>query len=264
MNNQLITIILFAVIAFCGMTLITKLRTAFIVNEGFKGLLYRKGRFVELLPPGRHVRWGLRLALNTCDIRRAILTVAGQEVLTADNAAVKVSLLITYQIVDPDKALHQTQVWYSDLHTAGQLTARTVIGGITLEALLAQRGELSAKLLALVQPVGAKIGIDIQAVEIRDVMLAADLKRAYSDTLKAKQEGLAALERARGESAALRNLANAARLLDGNPALQNLRLLQSLADGRGTGHTLVMGVPGGFAPLKNGHRPEPIAPDNTA
>ena len=263
MTNQ-ITILIFAIIAAVVAALITKFHTAFVVNEGFKGLFYRKGRFVELLPPGRHVRWGFRLTLNTCDVRRAILTIAGQEVLTADSVAVKVSLLITYQIVDPDKALHQTQAWCSDLHTGGQLAARTVIGGTTLEALLAQRGELSAKLLALVQPVGAKIGIDIQSVEVRDVMLPADLKRAYSDTLKAKQEGLAALERARGESAALRNLANAARLLDGNPALQNLRLLQSLADGRGTGHTLVMGVPGGFAPLKNGNRPESPPPDHPA
>jgi len=67
--------------------------------------------------------------------------------------------------------------------------------------------------------------------------------------LKAKQEGQAALERARGESAALRNLANAARLLESNPALQNLRLIQSISS---AGNTLVMGVPAGFVPLKPG------------
>jgi regulator of protease activity HflC (stomatin/prohibitin superfamily) len=53
---------------------------------------------------------------------------------------------------------------------------------------------------------------------VKDVMFPAELKRAFADTLKAKQEGQAALERARGESAALRNLANAARVLEGNPA----------------------------------------------
>ena len=62
----------------------------------------------------------------------------------------------------------------------------------------------------------------------------------------------AALERARGESAALRNLANAARVLEGNPALMNLRLLQSLSAAQSAGNTLVLGVPGGFVPLKNG------------
>jgi hypothetical protein len=65
------------------------------------------------------------------------------------------------------------------------------------------------------------------------------------------------LERARGESAALRNLANAARLLDGNPALMNLRMMQALTAAQSAGNTLVLGVPGGFVPLKNGHNPAP-------
>jgi hypothetical protein len=68
--------------------------------------------------------------------------------------------------------------------------------------------------------------------------------------LKAKQEDQAALERARGESASLRNLANAARVLEGNPALMNLRLMQSLASAQNSGSTLVLGMPGGFVPLK--------------
>ena len=101
------------------------------------------------------------------------------------------------------------------------------------------------------QPEGAKIGINVLAVEVKDVMLPADLKRAFADVLKAKQEGQAALERARGESAALRNLANAARVLEGNPALMNLRLMQSLSAAQNAGNTLVVGVPN-FVPLKNG------------
>jgi hypothetical protein len=72
----------------------------------------------------------------------------------------------------------------------------------------------------------------------------------------AKQEGRAALERARGESAALRNLANAARVLEGNPALMNLRLMHSLSAAKNAGNTLVLGVPG-FVPLKNGKAGSP-------
>lgn len=66
------------------------------------------------------------------------------------------------------------------------------------------------------------------------------------------RKGQAALERARGESAALRNLANAARVLEDNPALMNLRLMQSLSAAQNADNTLVLGVPGGFIPLKNG------------
>jgi len=119
--------------------------------------------------------------------------------------------------------------------------------------------KIGAQLLSRVQPEAAKIGINVLAVEVKDVMFAAELKRAFADVLKAKQEGHAALERARGESASLRNLANAARVLEGNPALMNLRLMQSLTAAQNAGNTLVLGLPGGFVPLKNGKAASPAA-----
>jgi regulator of protease activity HflC (stomatin/prohibitin superfamily) len=178
-------------------------------------------------------------------------------VLTADNIGVKLSLLLTYQITDPVKASHETQNWHGDVYNASQLALRSAVSGVTAEALLTERLDLAPQLLARVQPTAAKIGIAIEAVEVKDIMLPAELKRAFGDVLKAKQEGQAALERARGESASLRNLANAARVLEGNPALMNLRVLQSLASAQNAGHTLVLGMPAGFVPLKNGKPAQP-------
>jgi regulator of protease activity HflC (stomatin/prohibitin superfamily) len=200
--------------------------------------------------------------LDAQDLRRATLAVAGQDVLTADNVGLKLSLAVTYQVVDPAKAAHETQNWQGDLYNAAQLALRAVVGAVAVEALLAQRLDLGAQLLARVQQEAAKIGITVHSVEVKDVMFPADLKRAFAEVLKSKQEGQAALERARGESVALRNLANAARLLEGNPALMNLRLMQSLSAAQTAGNTLVLGMPGGFVPLKNGRStmaPEPSA-----
>lgn len=235
--------------------LINQFRHEFILQEGFAGLLYRHGKFVEALGAGRHIRWGRGFALTPVDQRKAFLDVAGQEVLTADNVGLKASLLVTYQVADPVKVLHSTQQWQTDLYHAAQLALRTVAGGVPVEMLLNQRATLAPQLLALVQPDAAKIGVTVHAVEVKDVMFPAELKRAFAEALKAKQEGQAALERARGETAALRNLANAARLLDGNPALMNLRLLQSLASAQTAGNTLVLGVPGGFVPMKQSNKP---------
>lgn len=229
---------------------IGKIRYMHIVSEGHVGLLYHKGRFVRVLAPGRHVHWGRLFTIRWVDVRKASLLIAGQDVLTADNVGLKLSLLVTYQVTDPAKAAHDTQNWQADLHNAAQLALRAVVGGVAVEALLNQRLEIGAQLLARVQPEAAKIGINVLAVEVKDVMFPADLKRAFAEVLKAKQEGQAALERARGESAALRNLANAARVLEGNPALMNLRLMQSLSAAQNAGNTLVLGVPGGFVPLK--------------
>src|ERR1051325_2502909 len=163
------------------------------------------------------------VAISLYDLRKTTIQVAGQEVLTADNVSVKFSLMVTYQFADVAKAAHETQSWYADLYNAAQLALRSVISGLAAEALLNQRNVIDAQLLPIVQESAAKVGVSVLAVEVKDVILPADLKRAFAETLKAKQEGQAALERARGETAALRNLATAARVLEGNPALMNLR-----------------------------------------
>ena len=252
MNHEILFGIGVAIMgAVIAVAVVKAFRRAFLVPEGYAALLYHKGKFVMVLGAGRHIRWGRHFTLDAQDLRKATVLVAGQEVLTADNVGLKLSLLVTYQVTDPVKAAHETQNWQGDLYNAAQLALRAVVGGVAVEALLNQRLEIGGQVLARVQPEGAKIGINVLAVEVKDVMLPADLKRAFADVLKAKQEGQAALERARGESASLRNLANAARVLEGNPALMNLRLMQSLSAAQNAGNTLVVGVPN-FVPLKNG------------
>lgn len=236
-------------------------RHVLLVSEGYAGLLYHKGKFIKALGAGRHIRWGRHFTLGVVDLRKASLLVTGQEVLTADNVGLKISLVVSYQVDDPAKAAHGTQNWQGDIYNAAQLALRAVVSGVTVEALLNQRLDIGAQLLARVQPEAAKIGIQVHAVEVKDVMFSAELKRAFAEVLKAKQEGQAALERARGESASLRNLANAARVLEGNPALMNLRVLQSLTAAQSAGNTLVLGMPAGFVPLKNG---KSAAPQNEA
>jgi len=252
--NYYIIIVGFITVIFIAAIVAVKLpkfRHVFRVAEGWAGLLYHNGLYVRRNNAGRHLVWGFGWTMNFIDLRKASVLVPGQDVLTADGVGLKLSVLVAYQMTDPVKATHETQNWLGDLYNATQLALRAVVGGVAVEALLNQRLEIGAQLLARVYPEATKIGVNVLAVEVKDVMFPADLKRAFSEVLKAKQEGQAALERARGESAALRNLANAARVLEGNPALMNLRLMQSLFPHGGTGNTLVLGVPG-FMPLKNG------------
>ncbi|HVU26319.1 MAG TPA: slipin family protein [Verrucomicrobiae bacterium] len=254
MNNEIVSVIIVLLI-FAGAIawpVIKKFRRVFCVPEGFTGLVYHHGLFIRRNNAGRHVVWGRGWTMNLIDLRRASFAVAGQDVLTADSVGLKFSLLVTYQMAEPVKAAHETQNWLSELYNMTQLALRAVVNGIAVEVLLNQKMEIGAQLLARVKADAEKIGVSVLAVEVKDVMFPPDLKRAFSEVLKAKQEGQAALERARGETAALRNLANAARVLEGNPALMNLRLMQSLSTAQNAGNTLVVGVPGGFVPLKNG------------
>jgi regulator of protease activity HflC (stomatin/prohibitin superfamily) len=245
-----ITIILLIAATLAALIVRHQFRSVFIVPEGYAGLLYQHGKFVTQLGVGRKVRWGRGFTLAHQDLRKAILPITSQEVLTADNVSLKVTLSVSYQVVDPVMALHDAQNWTADLHNQVQLALRTVVGERAVETLVTQRPSVAAELLALVQPPAARFGVQVHAVELKDLMYPAELKRAFAESLKARQEGKAALERARGESAALRNLANAARTLEGNPELLNLRLLQSITSAQSAGNTLVLGMPTGFVPMK--------------
>jgi len=102
-----------------------------------------------------------------------------------------------------------------------------------------------------------EMGLKLISADIKDIMFAGDMKKAFAQVIKAQKEGQAALERARGETAALRSLANAARTMDDNPNLLQLRALQALADS--SGNTLVLGLPNSAVPVtrQNGRNISP-------
>lgn len=206
-------------------------RKVFVIRDGTVGLLFRHGRHVATLPAGRHTRWGRGNELRAVDVRAVQHYVPGQEVLTADHVQIKLSVMLSVRIVDPARAILQFDNHIAHLHSAVQAAVRSAIGAVGLEELLGRRFALAEGLLANLAPTAAKLGLELANLELRDVMLPAELRKAYAEVLRARQEGQAALERARGESAALRNLANAARLLETQPALATLRLLQTLESG---------------------------------
>ena len=222
-----------------------------VVREYERGLLYRNGRFVSLLDPGvyRLARW--RSKVDLCDIRLRTIVVQGQEVLSADNVGLKLSVVAIFLVKDPEKAIHSVQDYQLALYTAAQLAVRRAVAACKIDDFLNQRAALADKLLVELRPAAEAIGLELQLIDCRDIMFPGELKKVFAEVVRAQKEGQAALERARGETAALRNLANAARMIQDNPALLNLRVLQTIANISGTsGNTFVLGVPPGFIPLR--------------
>ena len=146
------------------------------------------------------------------------------------------------------------QSWLRALYVALQAGLREAIAGRTADEMLAARGEIGPAVGAAVASELARIGVELLGVDVRDVMVPAELKRAFAGIVAARREGEAALERARGETAALRSLANAGRLVEDNPGLLQLRVLQQL--GASSGNTIMLGWPGAGrpAPAADGRR----------
>ncbi len=227
--------------------LLIALFTSTTVFEYQRGLLYQNGVFRKVLPPGRH--WHSRLweSVTRVDIREEIVTVPGQEVLSADNVSLRTSLALRYRVEDPVRAVNRIANYRDALYQAAQIAARNIVGSIEIEELLAKRGEIGKRLLEDCRPVAKELGIELTAADIKDVMFPGELKALFAQVVNARKEGQAALERARGETAALRNLANAARLLEENPNLRHLRMFQLLE--KNSGNTIVYVSPEQWASL---------------
>lgn len=221
-----------------------------VVREMRVGLLYRNGLFKRELAPGRHFVWRPGTSCETFDQRRETSLIPGQELLSKDNVGLKTSLAVSYEIADARLAAEAVQCFSYELYTMAQLALREAVARRTIDEILVSRAQIGAELLPVVAEAAAAFGLKVHSVEIKDVMFPGELKRIFAEVARAREEGRAALERARGESAALRHLANAAKLIDGNPALMNLRVLQSIAAAASTtGNTLVLGVPQGLTEL---------------
>jgi regulator of protease activity HflC (stomatin/prohibitin superfamily) len=234
---------------------------AVTVYEYERGLRYTRGRFAGLLAPGMYWIIPWLTSVRWVDMRATSTSIAGQEVLTADGVGLKVSIAARFEVADPETAINRVDNYQTALYQDLQLALRQIVGGVTIDDLLQKRAELGRQLTELATPGAEQLGLRLLDAEIKDVTFPGELKRIFTQVVKARQEGLAALERARGETAALRNLANAARMLEQNPSLLQLRLLQ--VAGQSTGNSLVIGVPpqAGPIPIRDGQNPpEPELP----
>jgi regulator of protease activity HflC (stomatin/prohibitin superfamily) len=217
------------------------------VYEYQKGLKYTQRRYVATLNAGQYWIFSSFSAIVPVDIRPQFVTIQGQDVLSADGVTLKVSLAAEFEIADPNVAINKNASFQNSLYLTLQMAVREIVGREKIDTFIENRSGFSAKLMELTSGKATACGLKLISADIKDIMFAGEMKKAFAQVIKAQKEGQAALEKARGETAALRSLANAAKMIDDNPNLLQLRALQALADSGG--NTLVLGLPSGSMPL---------------
>jgi len=195
-----------------------------------KGLKFRDGQFAGILEPGRHrlasLLWKDRV--TKVDVRAQVLIVQGQDVLTADKAQIRITVLAKYRIADTEKALLKVDQYVGHLYGDVQLALREAVAARTLDDLVAEKAALGAKVLGGLQLSASTYGLEVLEAGIRDLILPGDLKAQYSRVLEARKKAEADQIERREEVAATRSLANTALLLEKNPTLMKLKILESL------------------------------------
>ena len=202
----------------------------FAVEQGHVGVLFEDGSYADTLPPGKYAFWKnmAKVMLVPVDLCETMLDIGGQEIMTADKVTLRLNAVATYRVSDAHKALSTADDARQALYREAQLALRAAIGARELDQFLADKDAVARELEGIVRQRVAALGLEIISVGIRDAILPGDMKDLMNKVTEAKKAAEANLIVRREETAATRNQANTAKVLEGNPTLMRLRELEVL------------------------------------
>jgi len=200
------------------------------VAEGHVGLLTVDGVFMGQLRPGTHAFWklGRHVAVKQIDTRWRSRDVTGHEILTKDRVSIRVNLMATYRVTDPERAVTAVKDFDEALHRAIALAFRKTLGALTLDQLLAEKGVVDKSAGAAVRAEMAGIGIELGEIALKDVILPGEMRDILNRVVAAEKEAEANVIRRREETNATRALLNTAKVMADNPVMLRLKELEAL------------------------------------
>jgi len=216
-----------AIVAIVLIFLVNSIR---IVREYERGVIFRLGRLVGAKGPGIFLLIPGIDKMVKVTLRMVTLDVPPQEVITKDNVTTSVNAVLFFRVVDPNAAVVQVENYIEATRQIAMTTLRSVLGGVELDQLLAEREEINLKLQEIIDEQTDPWGIKVKSVEIKDVKIPVDMQRAIARQAEAERERRAKIINAEGELQASTKLSQAAAIIAKNPAALQLRYLQSLVD----------------------------------
>ena len=201
-----------------------------IVREYERGVIFRLGRLVGAKGPGIFLIIPLVDKMVKISLRVVTLDVPPQEVITKDNVSALVNAVLFFRVVDPSAAVVEVQNFIEATRQIAMTTLRSVLGGVELDQVLAEREKINLKLQEIIDEQTDPWGIKVKTVEIKDVKIPQEMQRAIARQAEAERERRAKIINAEGELQAATKLSEAAAIIQKNPAALQLRYLQSLVD----------------------------------
>jgi regulator of protease activity HflC (stomatin/prohibitin superfamily) len=219
------TLILMVVVAFY---LISSIQ---ILNEYERGVIFRLGKLLPH-PKGPGIIFVFRPIdrIVRISLRTVVLDVPPQDIITRDNVSVKVNAVVYFRVIDPRRAVVEVENYMYATSQLAQTTLRSVLGQAELDDLLAERERLNQQLQSILDHQTDPWGIKVSAVEVKHVDLPQDMQRAMARQAEAEREKRAKIIHAEGELIASEKLAQAAGVIDREPAAMTLRYLQTLTE----------------------------------
>jgi regulator of protease activity HflC (stomatin/prohibitin superfamily) len=201
-----------------------------ILNEYERGVVFRLGRVIGSKGPGLILLIPAVDKMVRVDLRVVAMDVPAQDVITRDNVTIKVSAVLYFRVIDPNRAIIGVENYLYATSQLSQTTLRSVCGQAELDELLAEREKINEHLQEILDKDTEPWGVKVAKVEIKNIDLPQEMQRAIAKQAEAERERRAKVIGAEGEFQAAQKLSDAAKIIAENPIALQLRYLQTLRE----------------------------------
>jgi regulator of protease activity HflC (stomatin/prohibitin superfamily) len=221
---------LFGPVSIAFIILILATASIRVLRQYERGVMFTLGRFSSVRGPGLIFLIPVLQQIVKVDLRTVVMEIPRQDLISRDNVSVNVDAVLYFHVVDPEKAVIEVEQFIAATNMLAQTTLRSVLGQHELDEMLAKRSILNSDVQDILESRTKEWGIEVTAVEIRDVQLTENMVKAIAKQAEAERDRRAKVIHAEAEFQAAQTLVNAAKILASVPAAMQLRYLQTLSE----------------------------------
>ena len=238
-----ISFIIFSIILFIvGIILLVSM--VVINKEWERALVFRLGRYTREIGPGLHFKLPFIENIIRRDMRTRAIDMPKQAAITHDNISIVIDAVMLMRVIDAKKSIIEIEDYRYAIQQRAQTALRNMVGTFDFDNLLSRRRDIAQQLKDVVDKESGEWGIDIRSVELQNILLPEDMKRAMAVQAEAEREARAIKIKAKAEKEASKNYAEAAKTMSKVKGAIELRRLATLADvSKDQSNTIVFAMP---------------------
>lgn len=201
-----------------------------VVQEYDRGVIFFLGRCTGVRGPGLILLIPILEQMTKTTLRTITMGIPSQKIITKDNVSIDIAAVAYYHIVDPQKSVVAIENVSDAVNQISQTTVRNVVGQFVLDQLLSKTAEINTQIKNVIDSHTEPWGVQVTAVEIKDITLPDNMQRAMAKEAEAERERRAKIVAAEGEFQAATKLGEASDVITKHPVALQLRTLQTMAE----------------------------------
>lgn len=213
-----------------GVVVVLLLLSLRVVKEYERGVIFFLGKCKGIRGPGLIILIPIFEMMTRVQLRTITMAIPSQKIISKDNVSIDIAAVAYYHVVDPVKATIAIENVYDAVNQISQTTVRNVVGQFQLDQLLSQTSDINLQIKDVIDGHTEPWGVQVTAVEIKDIILPDNMQRAMAKEAEAERERRAKIVAAQGEFQAAQKLAEAADIMALHPVALQLRTLQTMAE----------------------------------